>query len=294
MSGPVPMPAAEFDVDEDLVRRLLRSQHDDLADLPLRLVANGWDNAIYQLGSDLSVRLPRRQMGADLVAHEHRWLPELARRLPIAIPQPLRVGVPGSGYPWNWTICQWLEGDIAASDQLHRRRAAVDLGEFLAALHVAATPEAPHNPYRGVPLSVRDQLTRDRIEQLHALVPQAELLQAWGASLDVADYDGPPVWIHGDLHPANIIVSGGRISGVIDWGDMTAGDPAGDLSVAWMLFDAEDREVFRAEAGSQDNDTWARARGWAITLGIAYIASSADNPMMAAIGHRTLQRVLSE
>ena len=293
MSGPVPMPAAEFDVDDDLVRRLLHSQHADLADLPLRLVANGWDNAIYRLGSDLSVRLPRRQMGADLVAHEARWLPEIAPRLPLPVPVPLRVGAPAQGYPWSWTICRWIDGEVAANAPLELATAAASLGAFLAALNVPAPPDAPHNPYRGVPLANRDAATRERIEQLRNHIPASACQAVWDEALAVP-LAHEAVWLHGDLHPANILAVDDRISGVIDFGDITAGDTATDLSVAWMLFDERERAVFRAAAGVTDDDTWARARGWAITLAIAYIASSADNPLIARIGHRSLERVLSE
>lgn len=292
MSGPAPMPPAEVEVDEKLVRDLLREQHPDLADLPLKLVANGWDNAIYRLGEELSVRLPRRQLGADLVAHEQRWLPELARLVALPTPEPLRSGGPGCGYPWSWSVCRWIDGEMAATADFDRGQAATDLGSFVATLHVPAPAEAPYNPYRGVPLADRDQVTLARAQQLRDLVPAAALMDAWTEALDTAVFTGPPVWLHGDLHPANILVADRRVSGVIDWGDVTAGDPACDFSVAWMLFDAEEREVFREAAQVPDDNTWVRARGWAITLALAYIASSADNAMMSAVGHRTIAAVL--
>jgi aminoglycoside phosphotransferase (APT) family kinase protein len=293
VTGPGPMPAAEVEVDEGLVRCLLQEQHHDLAALPVRLVANGWDNAIYRLGEDLSVRLPRRQLGAELVAHEQRWLPGLARRLPLPVSEPLRTGEPGCGFPWDWTICRWIDGAMAAVAEFDRSLAAADLGAFLAALHVPGPPDAPHNPYRGLPLASRDEATRKRLVQLERLVPPP-LKGAWAAALEVPPHSGPPVWLHGDLHPANIVVADGRIAGIIDWGDITAGDPACDFSVGWMLFDADDREIFRAAAGFPDDATWARARGWAITLGLAYVASSADNPIIAAVGHRMLAAVVAD
>ena len=288
------MPAAEVAIDEALVRRLLADQASDLAGLPLELVANGWDNAVYRLGGDMSVRLPRRQVGADLVANETRWLPEVAERLPLPVPVPLRVGDPAVGYPWRWTICRWIEGDVAATCALDLERAATVLGEFVAAMSAPAPPEAPYNPYRGVPLADRASVTRERIEQLRDQIPAAALLQAWEDALAIPAFAGVPMWLHGDLHPANMVAVGDRISGVIDFGDITAGDPATDLSVAWMLFDGPDRAAFRAAAGDPDDDTWARARGWAITLAVAYIANSADNPLIAGIGARTLERLVSE
>ena len=294
MNGPVPMPAAEVDIKDDLVRSLLREQHPDLADLPLRLFANGWDNAMYRLGDELSVRLPRRRAGADLITHELRWLPQLAASVPIPAPVPVRAGAPGCGYPWSWSVCRWIDGEVAAHADLDGRQAAVDLGGFLASLHTPAPEDAPPNAYRGLPLARRDHDTRGRLEQLRGIVRSAELAELWDRALAIPVASGPPVWLHGDLHPANIVVRGGSISGVIDWGDLTAGDRATDLSVAWMLFGPEERAVFRAAAGSPDDDTWERARGWAITLGLAYVASSADNPTIASIGRRTLDAVLAE
>lgn len=288
------MPAAEVEVDDALVRRLLLDQAPDLADRPLQLVANGWDNAVYRLGGDLSIRLPRRQLGADLVAHESRWLPLLAPSLPLPVPTPVFTGEPAHGYPWSWTICRWVEGDVAATASLDLDAAALTLGEFVASLHLPAPPDAPPNPYRGVPLAMRDEVTRERFAQLSAVIPSAELEDAWTEALAVPVHAGPAIWLHGDLHPANILAVGDRISGVIDFGDITAGDPATDLSVAWMLFDGTDRAAFRAAAGGHDDHTWARARGWAISLATAYIASSADNPLMSAIGHGTLERVLGD
>jgi len=98
------MPAAEHDVDASLVHALLREQHSDLAGLPLVDAGHGWDNSLYRLGDDLLVRLPRRRASADLIEQECRWLPELAPRLPMATPVPLRIGRPGCGYPWAWSI----------------------------------------------------------------------------------------------------------------------------------------------------------------------------------------------
>ncbi|MGC4773433.1 phosphotransferase [Micromonospora sp. DT44] len=147
------MPAAEVSVSVELVRGLLDQQHPDLADLPIEILANGWDNLVCRLGEELLVRLPRRAVAAELIAHEQRWLPELAGRLPLPVPAPLRVGQPTIRYPWSWSVVPFFPGRVAALSQPDDPwSAAVTLGGFLDALHIPAPPEAPVNPFRGIPL----------------------------------------------------------------------------------------------------------------------------------------------
>lgn len=283
-------PAAEVELTEPMVRSLLREQHPDLADLALVEVASGWDNLIYRLGDALSVRLPRRATSAALIEHEQRWLPELAVGLPLPVPVPLRVGVPGCGYPWRWTISTWLPGRSAELDPPEDLDlAAVVLGEFLLALHQPAPANAPHNPYRGVPLAERSDRLLAGLDLLVGSVDRGRVVERWSVLVQTTAWLGPPVWLHGDVHPLNLLVHDGRLSAVIDFGDITAGDPASDLAVGWMLFEPQQREVFRAAAGA-DPDTWARAEAWALALGVA-MATGDDR--VAAIGRRTLAAVLS-
>lgn len=297
--GPQRMPAAEVSVTVDLVRRLLEAQHPDLARLPLEVLANGWDNLVCRLGKDLLVRLPRRALAADLVRHEQRWLPVLAPRLPLPVPAPVRVGAPALGYPWAWSVVPYLPGEIAAvAPPTDPHGTAVVLAEFLAALHGPAAPDAPANPYRGIPLRDRGELVESAATGLAGLVDREAVLASWKAAVAAPEWDGPPLWLHGDLHPANILVEHGRVSGVIDFGDVTAGDPATDLAVAWMLLPADCRTVVRDVYGTHhawgaEESTWARARGWALALSLAFLAHSEDNPLMAEIGHRTLDAVLA-
>ena len=291
------MPEAEVEITHGLVQRLLAAQHPDLADLPIVLMANGWDNVLYRLGDHYTVRLPRRALAAPLVLNELDWLPRLASGLPVAIPAPVRRGEPNDEYPWSWSICPLLPGDIASLLEGAPAETigalAVALGEFLRALHVPAPINAPVNPYRGVPLGERDPVVRQRITNLTDIIDGPATLAQWESLVITPPWPSPPVWLHGDLHPANILVLDWALSGVIDFGDITSGDPATDLSVAWLLFDEADRSLFRAAAGDIDDDTWARARGWALNLGVAYLELSADSSVMAAIGHRTLQRLMA-
>jgi aminoglycoside phosphotransferase (APT) family kinase protein len=289
------MPAAEIEVEEDLVHALLAAQHPDLADRPLRLLANGWDNVSYRLGTDLVVRLPRRQVAAVLIEHEQRWLPVLAPRMPLPIPAPVRIGRPEGAYPWSWSVVRWQPGRLAASTAITDPAAeARRLGAFTAALHRPAPADAPVNPVRGGPLHERAFAVEERLERLAAVVDTAAVHRRWEESVAAGPWSGPPMWLHGDLHTANLLVNDGAISAVIDFGDITGGDPATDLAVAWMLFEPDDRATFRAACGTSDDDTWRRACGWALHLALAYLAHSADNALMAGIGRRALDAVLAD
>jgi aminoglycoside phosphotransferase (APT) family kinase protein len=310
-----PMPAAEVEVTADLVRRLLAAQHEDLAGLPVEPLANGWDNALFRLGDALVARLPRRTLGAGILVNEQRWLPSLAPRLPLPVPVPVRTGTPGEGYPWPWSVVPFLPGTPASDGPpFEPRLAAADLGGFFGTLHVPAPPDAPTNPYRGVPLerraaSFEQNLAALDLAALDVPVPGSGgragrdlVLAAWETALAVPPWDGPPLWLHGDPHPANILIADGRVSGVLDFGDITAGDPAADLSLAWMLLPARYHGAFRAAYATAGHDhdhgmltdaVWARGRGWALNLAVVLLAWSADNPRLHEVGRRTLAAVLA-
>lgn len=291
---PNSMPAAEVPVSTGLVRRLLTEQHPDLARLDVQVLANGWDNLVCRLGDAYLVRLPRRALAAQLVVNEQRWLPGLAERLPLRIPAPVRTGQPGHGYPWSWSVVPYLPGDIAASTPADPGDAALALGGFLAALHTPAPADAPANPARGIPLAGRTTGVMTQLPHLDDPAERAAALRVWERAVAAPEWDGPPMWLHADLHPANILVDHGRVSAVIDFGDITAGDPATDLAVAWMILPASRREDFRRAYGRADDGTWARARGWALALALVFLTHSADNPLMAGIGRRTLDAVLEQ
>ncbi len=289
-------PAAEVQIDADLAARLVRDQHPDLAG-SLTLVASGWDNTLYRLGDQLCLRLPRRQLAADLVLGEYRWLPAIAARVTVQVPAPLRLGTPTSYYPWHWTICRWIDGEPAAAIPAGDREAiAPALARFMNELHIPAPADAPANPVRGVPLDHRTAAVRERLSI--GRLPDSDALWAlWQRLLTVPRWPGPPLWLHGDPHPANILLNRAeraspRLGAVLDFGDLTGGDPATDLAAGWLLFGPRGRAEFRARLAAADPDTWQRARGWALNMGTAIATSSGDNPRMASIGTHTLTQVL--
>jgi aminoglycoside phosphotransferase (APT) family kinase protein len=292
------MPAAEVDITVEMVRGLLAGQHSDLAKLELRPFANGWDNVLYRLGDDLLVRLPRREFAAALVANEARWLPQLQARLPIPVPSPVRSGLPDEIYPWCWTIVPFFEGKAAAPSALvDPARQARRLGEFVAALHREAPADAPISELRGVALIDRSDDTLERLDLLASEIDVEAARSAWQDCVVLPRWGGAPMWLHGDLHPHNIVVHGGQVVAVIDFGDICAGDPATDLLIAWQLFDEPERQIFRAAADSThcpiDDAMWERGRGWAIFHSIAILANSADAPEINAVGRRGLHAALS-
>ena len=286
-------PSAEIDIDEPLVRSLLAEQQPALADRTLRFAANGWDNVVVQLGDDLMVRLPRRAAAAQLVLNEQRWLPFLARSLPLPTPSPIFAGAPGTQYPWAWSICPWLPGDSAAkAPPSDPHDAALTLAAFVVALHKPAPHDAPENPFRGVHLQQRAEAVEGRVRALDDVVASDRVLGVWNELRHTPAWSGPAMWLHGDLHPSNMLTDNGRLSAVIDFGDITSGDPATDLALAWMMFGPREREVFR-EAAAIDDDTWRRAAGWALNLSLAYLTGD-DTTSMPSIGRVTLSAVLEE
>jgi aminoglycoside phosphotransferase (APT) family kinase protein len=281
----------EVDVDVSLVGRLLAAQFPQWADLPIEPVHSaGTDNAIYRVGSDMAVRLPRIEGATGQVDKEQQWLPRLAPHLPLAIPVPRALGTPGEGYPWHWSVYQWLEGETATIERIaDPGQAARDLAQFVAALQridpAGGPPPGAHNSFRGVPLSTRDADTRAAIVTLHGMLDTCAVTAAW---------HGPPVWIHGDLSPLNLLVEWGRFSAVIDFGCLGVGDPACDLQVAWNLFSAQTRDVLRA-ALAVDDATWARGRGWALSVGlIALPYYQNTNPVLAGIARRAIAEALAD
>lgn len=295
-AGAVP-PPAEAPINIALVQALLKEQHPDLAGLPLVDAGEGWDNRTFRLGEGLVVRLPRRALSARLIEHELRWLPTLAPHLPLPVPSPIRIGRAGCGFPWLWSVTRWLPGETAlVAPLLDTHEAASDLARFLRALHRPAPNDAPWNPFRGVPLDARDTLLREHLVAIAGRVDHAAVIETWERLRATRPWKRAAVWIHGDLHPGNLLVRDGRLSGVLDFGDVAAGDPATDLSVGWMLLRGSARQTFRdltcGAGGWLDGDTWTRARAWALALGAAYLANAGANDRLAPLAAATIDEAI--
>ncbi|GIG20501.1 aminoglycoside phosphotransferase [Cellulomonas chitinilytica] len=293
----MPHPKIEVTVTEDLARTLLRRQHPDLADLPLRWVGTGWDNALWRLGDHLALRFPVRESAVPLVIHEQQWLPVLAPHLPVDVPVPVRVGVAGAGYPWPWSVVPWFDSVSAGVTPVEERGAwAEQLADVFVALHRPAPVDAPRNPFRGVPLATRRQAVEHRAR---TVVPRRaeRVLARFDALAAAPTWDGQPLWLHGDPHPANLLVHDGALRAVIDFGDLTSGDPACDLSTAWLTFDADARARFRArvDAGcGWDDAMWRRAQAWALSMSVSLLAHPDEYPELAAMGRHGLAQALAE
>jgi aminoglycoside phosphotransferase (APT) family kinase protein len=293
------MHADEVDVDVFLVRRLLAAQFPQWADLSLERVDHaGTDNAIYRLGEDMSVRLPRIHWATGQAEKEQRWLPRLAPHLPLAVPVPLAIGMPGEGYPWRWSVSPWLAGEEATADRIaDLRQAATDLARFLAALQridPTGGPLAADHNLRGAPLAMRDSATRDAIAALDGVIDTGAATTAWEAALHAPEWDRAPVWFHGDVLAGNLLVDRGRLSAVIDFGGLGVGDPACDLMSAWSLFSDKSRDAFRS-AAAVDDATWARARGCALSqalLALPYYLET--NPAIVARSRHAIEEILAD
>lgn len=287
------MHADELDIDAALVRRLVAGQFPAWARLPVeRVASSGTDNAMFRLGDDLVVRLPRITGAAANVEAEQAWVPRLAPHLPVTVPEPVAVGVPTDDFRYPWSVCRWLSG---ANPTVHDTapELAHDLVAFIAALRRVAPDGAPRAG-RGVPLAVRDEPTRAAIAASTDLVDTDAVTAIWTDALTLPVHDGPPTWAHADLSPGNLLVRDGRLAAVIDWSTAGVGDPTVDLIVAWNLLPARDRPAFRA-ALDVDEATWLRGRGWALSISMIQLPYyQHTNPVLAENSRHVIAEVLAE
>jgi len=291
---PVRMHVDEVDTDADLVRRLLQAQHPQWADRLIRRVPSaGTDNAMYRLGDDLAVRLPRIDWAVAAVAKEQRWLPRLAPHLPLAVPLPVAEGTPAEEFPHPWGVVRWLPGEMATVEELEDPiQAARDLAAFVRALRQVDVADGPRHT-RGAPIRHGDGMVRDGIAGLDGEVDVDALLDVWAEAVAAPEHEGPPSWFHGDLSYLNLLAADGHVSGIIDWGTCGVGDPAIDMVVAWSLLPTGARDVYREELGVDDAE-WARGKGWVVTgvFGIPYYRYT--NPVLVADKIHAIEAVLAD
>ncbi len=294
------MHADEVPIEPALVGRLLAAQFPQWATLPLVPVPSaGTDNALFRLGDELVVRLPRIAWAVGQAQKEAHWLPRLAPHLPLTIPTPVAGGNAGDDFPWPWSIYRWLDGETATRERLDDLDAAArTLAGFVGALQTIDAAGGPaagaHNSERGMPLAVRNERVRACIAALAATIDTAAATRAWERALAAPVWEAPPVWVHGDLQPGNLLARDRRLCAVIDFGCLGVGDPACDLIVAWNLLDDRARAVYRS-ALAVDDATWERGRGWALSIAlIALPYYEKTNPALVAASWNTLDAVLAD
>ena len=285
----------EVNIDAGLVGRLVAAQFPELAGLPVSAVrSTGTVNALYRLGDHLCVRLPRVRSWAKSLEREWHWLPRLAPHLSLGVPEPVARGHPASRYPFPWAIYRWIDGQPYADELVEdERQAAADLARFVAELRtidpVAGAPRAGRRPLREL-----DAATRAAIDSLPNVIGRDAATAAWECALRAPAWHGTPVWIHTDLLRSNLLVAGGRLSAVIDFGAAGIGDPAADVIAAWSVFGRAGRETFRAALGVDDG-TWNRARGFALHQAAMIIPYYPEtNPGFVTLARRTVDEVLAE
>ncbi|MEU1319744.1 aminoglycoside phosphotransferase family protein [Streptomyces tibetensis] len=285
----------ELDIDVSLVGRLIAGQFPRWAGLPLRrLESSGTENAMFRLGADKVVRLPRHPRAVEAIAHEWRWLPRLGPALPVGAPEALGRGEPGDRFPWPWSVYGWLDGRNPVPGALEEPALlAEDLAAYVTALRRVEASDGPPG-YRGVPLATRDSFMREALAQLAGRIDTAVVTKVWEEALSAPEHTGPPVWAHGDLMAGNLLVTGGRLSAVIDYGTVGVGDPAVDLIGAWCLLPAAARGVFRESVGASEAE-WARARGWALSIAVIALPYYWDtNPPVAANSRYVIAEIAAE
>jgi aminoglycoside phosphotransferase (APT) family kinase protein len=284
----------QVDSDEELVARLLADQFPDWADLPIRrLPSDGTDNAMYRLGDDFVARLPLIDWAVPQIAKEHTWLPRIAPKLPLAIPEILAVGESGHDFPWPWAVYRWIDGGNAHPDDLADPvQAARDVAAFVQSLRRIELPDAPESQ-RARTLTADGDKIRGAIEAVRGEFDADVLFAIWEEAITAPEWPGPHVLVHADLSDGNVMQLGGRINAVIDWSCFGRGEPANDLDPAWGMFDGAARETFRAVL-APDDATWARGRGWAVRCVYGLVYYRETNAGIVARCQRRLRALIDE
>jgi aminoglycoside phosphotransferase (APT) family kinase protein len=281
----------EFQIDEFLVSKLIGEQFPDLSHLPLkRVISNGTDNALFRLGSDMVVRLPRIDWAVENVDKEFNWLSKIAPFLQAHIPTPLKKGSPTIEYPHPWSIYSWIEGSNPKPTDV-TESLIQEIASFINALHKIDLPNGPISN-RGVPLKERDKETRKAIDDLEEKIDTKTVRKIWEDALKIPEWSKPSVWVHGDLSSGNLLIKNDHLAAVIDFGNLGTGDPACDLIIAWNLFPAHLRDLFRSKL-EVDDATWKRGMGWALSIALIQLPYYKDtNPSLANNARHVIKEII--
>ncbi|NWK69237.1 aminoglycoside phosphotransferase family protein [Bacillus paramycoides] len=286
-------------INTELAKRLVQEQFPEWAHLEIKPVKfSGHDNRTFHLGKQMSVRLPSDAAYVPQVEKENKWLPILSKEITLPISSPIAKGNPSAEYPWPWSINKWIEGETVTKENVHNlNEFAADLGSFLVELQSIDASNGPkagaHNFYRGGLISVYDEEARVAIENNKDVFDETLLKHLWDLALR-STWERTPVWIHGDIAPGNLLIKDGKLCAVIDFGILGVGDPACDAAMAWTFFDKNSRNVFK-EVLCMDEETWNRARGWALWKAlITYDANRNSNKRMAEESYRVIQVIVDD
>ena len=291
------MSTDRIDIDLMLATQLVVEQFPQWANLPILTVKpGGWDNKTFRLGHNMSLRFPSAERYAGQVAKEHQWLPRLAPHLPLPIPTPLAMGQAAQGYPWHWSVYQWLAGETATHHGIDDvNQLALDLAQFLKALQridpMGGPLPGPHNFFRGGSLLTYDAETRSAIAKLQHTIDTDIVTEIWEIALE-STWQGSPVWLHGDIHQTNLLVHQQQLHAVIDFGCLGAGDPACDYAIAWTFFSDESRPAFQSAA--VDDATWARSRGWALWKSLIKWVEALDTKASTTVTPQTIHKLIDD
>jgi aminoglycoside phosphotransferase (APT) family kinase protein len=290
----------QVDIDESLLHRLLVEQAPEQAELPLRTVdSGGTEHAVFRVGGELAVRMPLHPNGVGGLLKEIRWLPVLAPHLTIEVPEIVMTGRPSGDYPFPWVMVRWIPGEDALTGRIDSMSdAAETLGRFVAQLRRIDTTGTPvpgtEGFHRGGPLAERDDAFRDALARCEGLLDVEVVRAVWEDALAAPEWTGPPVWLHADLIPGNLLLRDGRLVAVVDFGTLSTGDPAYDVTPAWHVLDRDGRAVFRRLVDA-DGPTWRRAQGLVVSGGVIALPYYLNtNPSMVETARRGIGAVLDD
>ena len=285
-------PPRELNITEATVQNLIDNQIHELADLPLQYLDEGWDNVMYRLGEDYLIRLPRRAIAANLISNEQTYLNYLPSQLPINIPRSIFSGIPQDNYPWHWSVLPYFEGEAADLTSIDSGE-SIRFTKFLKQIHQPANGTAPTNKYRGVDLVEREADVKQRLESVKKHMPDLYvlLIKLWEEAIK-ADKNANDYWLHGDLHPKNILVHQGTFSAIVDWGDITSGDVATDLAAIWLMFDSPQARADAISDYDIEKPLLSRTLGWVIYFATVFYETGLNhNPRHLKIGENAFKRL---